>query len=399
MAHPIRERLALVDALRAFALIGILQVNVQSFLWGVGDPLGYFHAQPSGADVWTFFWLDVLAVNKFMPLFALLFGFGMALQWRSVKRSATELPEQVLRRRYRFLLLLGVAHGVVLYFGDILTLYALCALWVMRWCARRPVRLLRAVWVWLAIYIGITLLLAYLSGVLYRALTGEVDAQQVPQEAFEVFAIYALAPFGEQLIARVQDYFQVLTASVLLASPLVIALFALGALAARQGWVHHPQRHAGLWRGAVWLGLGGLILSIVGAAMNTQAMRDFPGNPNPTGGLLLALSFPATLLSIALVVRWRERPTMRRLIEALAPVGRMPLTNYVMQSLLMGALLSGWGLGLGAGLGHAALALWALAIVLVQFWVSRAWMARFAQGPLEALWRWVTYRGRWARRS
>jgi uncharacterized protein len=69
----------------------------------------------------------------------------------------------------------------------------------------------------------------------------------------------------------------------------------------------------------------------------------------------------------------------------------MPLTNYLLQSVAMGALLSGWGLGLGAVLGKAELALLAAAIVAVQFVASRAWIARFGQGPVEALWRKATY--------
>jgi uncharacterized protein len=72
----------------------------------------------------------------------------------------------------------------------------------------------------------------------------------------------------------------------------------------------------------------------------------------------------------------------------------MPLTNYIAQSILMGLLLSGWGFGLGAVLGRAELALLALAIVAVQIVASRAWIARFGHGPLEALWHRATY-GAW----
>jgi uncharacterized protein len=72
----------------------------------------------------------------------------------------------------------------------------------------------------------------------------------------------------------------------------------------------------------------------------------------------------------------------------------MPLSNYIAQSVAMGLLLSGWGFGLGAALGRAELALLALAIVVVQLIASRAWIARFGQGPLEALWSRATYGAR-----
>jgi uncharacterized protein len=82
---------------------------------------------------------------------------------------------------------------------------------------------------------------------------------------------------------------------------------------------------------------------------------------------------------------------MQAAIAWLAPAGRMPLTNYLMQSVLMGALLTGWGLALGLTLHRAELALLALAIVAVQIVLSRWWIARFGQGPVEWLWSRVTY--------
>jgi uncharacterized protein len=69
----------------------------------------------------------------------------------------------------------------------------------------------------------------------------------------------------------------------------------------------------------------------------------------------------------------------------------MPLTNYLLQSVAMGALLSGWGAGLGGRFNHAQLAGLALLIVVVQWLVSRWWIGRFGQGPVEALWRRATY--------
>ena len=78
----------------------------------------------------------------------------------------------------------------------------------------------------------------------------------------------------------------------------------------------------------------------------------------------------------------------------LAPAGRLALTNYVAQSVAMGLLLSGWGFGLAASLGRTELALLALAIVAAQLIASRAWLARFGEGPMEALWRRSTYRQR-----
>ncbi|MGH6623287.1 MAG: DUF418 domain-containing protein, partial [Burkholderiaceae bacterium] len=103
--------------------------------------------------------------------------------------------------------------------------------------------------------------------------------------------------------------------------------------------------------------------------------------------LLLMASGALALAYTALFIRHAPRAV----VAWLAPAGRMPLTNYLLQSVVMGALLSGWGLGWGRWMTHADLLLLALAIVLVQWIASRTWMRHFAQGPLEALWRRVTY--------
>lgn len=395
-----RARLELIDALRAFALIGILQVNIQSYLWGAGDPLGFFVETPRTADILSWFVLDTWVVGKFMPLFALLLGFSMALQWRSVKRACSGLPHtqeltrQVLRRRFRFLLLLGVAHGCLLYYGDILTAYALCALVALRYMPMRATRLLRAARNWGAAYLLLLVLVMGYAIAMHQRFGGAGTDYLLPIESVEAFSVYVAAPYLEQLQQRVQDYRDVLTSTVLVAFPFIVSLFLLGASAARLGWLQHPERHPKVWRVALYVGLLGWLLAAVGAGLNTRAMLHAPSNPDPTGALLLALSSATTALYLALIVRWRNAPWMRAAILWLAPIGRMPLTNYLMQSFFMGLLLSGWGMGLGPQLRQVELALIAAVISVWQIFASRAWMARFGQGPVEALWRWVTYGAR-----
>ncbi len=397
MKPAAHKRLELIDALRAFALLGILQVNIQSYVWGAGDPLGFFLDSPHWADILTWFVLDTWVVSKFMALFALLLGFGLALQWRSIKRAWVNAPfpveqtQQVLRRRYRFLLLLGVAHGTLLYFGDILTAYAVCALVALRYVHVRPTRLARVARNFGLVYLVITVLVLGYAIEMHRHFGPQATDHLLPPEAVQAFTRYVSAPYAQQLPQRVQDYRQLLTGTLVLSLPLIVGLFLLGALAARLGWLHHPERHPRVWRVALWVGGVGWVLGAWGAGLNTRTMLSSPGNPDPTGALLITLSASTTALYLALIVRWRNSTVLRRVMAWLAPVGRMPLTNYLMQSVLMGLLLSGWGLGLGARLHQAELALLALVIVGWQLLASRVWMARFGQGPVEALWRWVTY--------
>jgi uncharacterized protein len=391
-------RIEVVDALRAFALAGILQVNIQSFVWGAGDPLAFFIAPPSAVDAAVYLLIGTFVSMKFLSIFAFLFGLGFALQWRSLRRrSAVDEARAAYRRRLWFLLAVGIAHGVLLYYGDILTAYALAGFVLLHYVRHRPAALAASTRRW---WIGFALL-TIISTVLLEwtryAAPAEVDVAQVPAFALERWAGYTQGGYVDQLPLRVDDYLSVLAAVAILALPQLMGLMLLGALAGRLGWLAQPGRHVRLWRAATWVGVAALPFAALGAWWNFEAISRTPGDPSMAGYALQNVGSLAACLYVALFVRHRQRPAMQRLIAWLAPAGRMPLTNYIVQSLLMGTLLSGWGLGLGEDLGRAELALLALVIVAAQLVASRAWIASYGRGPLEALWQGATYATRCAR--
>jgi uncharacterized protein len=391
-----RERIEVVDALRAFALAGILQVNIQSFAWGAGDPLGFFADPPGVIDTVVYLLVATFVSSKFLSIFAFLFGVGFALQWRSLRRRlGFDDARAAYLRRLWFLLTVGLAHGVLLYYGDILTSYALVGFLLLRLAPQRPAALVAAARRW---WLGFALLsvtvTAFFESV-RRIVPPHRDAAQVPAFALERLSLYTQANYLEQIGARIADFGSVLGTTALLGVPQIMALFLLGAVAGRLGWLARPQRHPRLWRAATWIGIAALPFAAAGAWLNFTTFRDSPGDPGSLGYALQNIGSLAACLYVATFVRLRQRPMMRRLIAWLAPAGRMALTNYVAQSVAMGLLLSGWGFGLGASLGRAELALLALAIVAMQFIASRAWVKRFGQGPMEALWRRATYGRLW----
>jgi uncharacterized protein len=390
-----RERIEVVDALRAFALAGILQVNIQSFAWGAGDPLGYFIGPPRALDTVVYLLVATFISTKFLSIFAFLFGLGFALQWQSLRRRLDAAQARAAyRRRLVFLLLLGLAHGALLYYGEILAAYALLGFLLLNYAQARPAALAASACRW---WLGFALLTITSTAVfesLRMAFPLSDDPAQVPEWALEQFAVYTGGGFAEQIGPRLADYWSVLGSTLLLGGPQIMGLFLLGALAGRLGWLARPGRHPRLWRVVTWVGLAALPFAAAGAWLNFETMRDSPGDPAAVGYAFVNAGSLAACLYVALFVRLRQRPAMRRLIAWLVPAGRMPLTNYIVQSVAMGLLLSGWGFGLGAALGRAELALLALAIVVVQLIASRAWIARFGQGPLEALWSRATYGAR-----
>lgn len=382
-------RLELVDALRAFALFGILQVNIQSFVWGSADPLGFLLPTGSGADTATYLLVSALVSSKFMALFAFLFGYGFVLQMKSLRHHPRGL--QTYQRRLRFLLAVGILHGCLLYFGDVLAAYALCGFILLRYARDRPVALVRSARRWWVAFAVVCVVL--MGGIGLVELLSRPPGETVPiaEKALLQHRTYASGSYAAQLPLRVSEYFSGLLLGAVQYVPMVMSLFLMGALAARLGWLRYPHRHPQVWRLASRIGAAGLLLACAGATWNFVSHTTSPGRVDLLGMLLTTGGLATMALYVAWIVRYRDTKPVRRAILWLAPAGRMPLTNYLLQSVAMGTLLSGWGLGLGATCSRAELAVLALSLVWLQLVLSRAWMARFGAGPMETLWRRATY--------
>ncbi|HEU0203582.1 MAG TPA: DUF418 domain-containing protein, partial [Burkholderiaceae bacterium] len=280
--------------------------------------------------------------------------------------------------------------GTLLYFGDILTFYALCGWVLLHYIDARPAQLVRALRHWWIAFAVLTVAV-WFANALGRALAPPAAAGEIPLATLRRFGVYGGSGYVQQLGPRLGDYVSVQVSLVVASVPQVVGLFLLGLLAGRQGWLMHPERHPRVWRAAVRIGLAALPVAALGAWLNQQSVLTQPGDPPFIGYFLQLVGSATACLYVALFVRWREHAVMQSAMRWLAPAGRMPLTNYLLQSVLMGALLSGWGLGLGPGMSHVELAALALAIVALQWLASRAWMARLDQGPVEAWWRRATY--------
>jgi len=385
------ERLQLIDALRGFALFGILLVNIQSYTWGAGNPLGYFERPPGAAEAALFYALALLVAGKFYAIFALLFGVGFTLQTRRMRvlvGGSQRLATGLYLRRLIFLLGAGLLHGALLYFGDILATYALCALFLVPLAWARTRTLVRGAQVAWALAAALLVFWTALDSVGdAAATTGEIPADIVASHA-----LYVAGSYGEQLRQRLTDALLQTLGGAVLTWPQVIALMLTGAVAGRLGWLRYPERHALLWRRAGTLGLFvGLPLSAIGAALHLQTIETAPDAAFGLDQLFLGASVLLSFGYIAAAVRWHRTAAGRRVAGWLAPAGRMPLTLYLAQSLAMAVLLCGWGVGLGADASRIELTLLAVAIYGVELLVAALLARRFASGPAEWLWRRYTY--------
>jgi uncharacterized protein len=382
-----------IDALRAFALAGILQVNIQSFVLGAGSPLGEFITPPTWLDQGVYFLVSALVEYKFMPIFGLLFGAGFGLLWDRLP-DLVERPEAVLGRRFAALLMFGFAHGVFLYYGDITNIYAVLGFLLLAvYRHADPARLARSVrrwWIASLLISSVLAVLVDLSGVQIEA------ADEAAALMRENFLLFTTASYSAQLEPRVREFANLTEAVYLYGQWVPIFSWILtGLLAQRAGWLTRLDAHPRIARAAVLLGLGiGLPSALAYAWLSLVAALDGPfigdGSVRAASPELLLLA-SSLLAPMYVVLFLRYAPPVW--VDWLAPAGRMPLSNYLLQSLAMGLLLSGWGFGWGAWMSQAELAGVAGIIVVVQWSASCWYLRRFEQGPLEAVWRKLTYAG------
>ncbi|MNM16405.1 hypothetical protein D3C81_266470 [compost metagenome] len=373
--------------LRGIAVFGILLVNIWGFAWGtISLRYGTLPAQPPVPDQLGIFLVAALAQFKFYPIFAYLFGAGFALQTRSLKRQlgSWEQAQTAYRRRLRWLLVFGLLHGFLVWSGDVLTSYAVAGMLILPLAAARLSRVRNRAWL---VAGGFLLFMCLL--IPAGRQDGAPDTAQELQNFAARFAIYTQGNAWAVARLRANDFLvSLLYATVML--PHIIVLFLLGILSVRFGWLTRPQRHRRLWRWVCGVGLGaGLPFNLLAAWAVTAQVVDpyqqvfdaalfeallFAGGPVLAAGYVAAL-----MLAGPVVLRW--------LAAWLAPVGRMALSNYLLQSLLGTWLLQGSGLGWGAAIRPAEMLGLAVLVMAGQVLLSRYWLRYFRQGPMEALWR------------
>lgn len=373
------ERLRELDGLRAFALLGILAVNIWFFAdpWTFSGRISPDHS--SATDVAVRFVATALFEGKFYILFSFLFGYSFHLQEQAASRAQLSPVPRTLRR-LTGLAVLGLAHGMLLYFGDILLTYAVIGLILvgLRSISQRGA-ILAAV--------GITAAM----GALLIAVGAVVAAVNAPMEsalpAPDVAALTA-GP-GAAVAANLESYLVVLPSVLFFQGPLALSMFLLGLAAARSGVLERRLNSSELRRIAITCLPIGLLAAGSQAYLLYYADRErFSVLATGVTTLTAPLQTAGYVCLVLLLFRSRVGGSV---LKVLAPTGRMALTNYVGQSLVLALLFTGLGLGLANVLPPALVLAVAVVLFTIQVVLSRLWLTRFRAGPLEALLRGVTY--------
>ncbi|MFD3569220.1 DUF418 domain-containing protein [Streptomyces sp. NPDC058667] len=379
------ERLAHVDALRGFALLGILVVNIgfmASTYHGTGLEDPRFDAPLDGAVRWA---VAVFFEAKFFLLFSFLFGYSFTLQLASAERSGSRFVPRFLRR-LAGLFVLGLLHAVLLFTGDILTTYAVLGLVLLAARRIRPRTAVRTAVILFAVTAAAYLLLAggvHLTG---GGAGGEPGAAAEAERAATELRGGPGSVIGENL-AQLPDMAFLL---VFFQAPAALAAFFLGLAAGRGRALADLARHRTVLVRLQW---AGFTVGLLGAVVYAHANLVHPGGSYQLLALgidvvtapLLAAAYAATVLRLA------QGRFGRRTVAVLGPVGSMTLTGYLTQSLVGALLFTGYGAALVGRMSPPAVLALALALFAAQVLVSRWWLRRHRYGPAEWLLRaWTT---------
>jgi uncharacterized protein len=384
------SRIVEVDMLRGFALFTVLLENMYGF---GADSIAW----SSATDKLAFGVMQVFVESKSWTLFSILFGFGFALQLERAHVAGFRILPTYLRR-LAVLFALGAAHAL-LFDGDILMLFAELGLGLLV-VRRLPTRSLLLVAAALLLVFPLVRLASAHEG---RGPVGpeEVEEARADLERAQRTHVYAIGSLADVAADN---------ASAIPADPLedvatpesglaVFAMFLLGCSVGRSGFLRDiPGNAAALARARAWglgIGLGAMAAKqVLGATAGYAVFREQRAGPGAelAGDLLFAFGTTALALgyAAALILAAQTRRG-RAALAPLAAVGRLSLTVYLMQTLMFTTLFYGYGFGQAFRLGPVAVTGWAVAFFAVQVVACQWWSRRFRFGPMEWLWRSLTY--------
>ena len=396
-AQPTQEknRLIHLDVLRGFALLGILLVNfalfttpIQSIMLGPDPTL-------QGIDAIANWLVRWLAEGKFYALFSILFGCGFALVFMKAEQTGVSY-RGVYFRRLVALLLIGLAHMLLIWSGDILLIYASLAflMWIL--FSRTPPKRL---WKWAIFFFLIPVLLIWLGALSIAAvqslgaedaaaITAQMEADYAATEASVAAAavVHAEGSWIENVHQRYEDLIFIASTAIFWV-PAILGYFLIGRWLLVTRRLIEPDAHQNFFR--KWR-LWGLLLGLSLSALGLYIMND--GNfaiPSPAMAMGVTL---ATLSAILLALGYLSTIVLSvDKLRFLAPAGRMALTNYLTQSLFWTWMFYGYGVGLWGDVPRSMQVILALVFFAIQIVFSQWWLKRFYFGPAEWFWRSLTY--------
>ena len=409
------ERIASLDILRGIAILGILVMNIYVFAMPIAATISpLMMGGMESLNIGTWFFTHILFDQKFMSIFAMLFGAGIVLMTGRAEAKGAKYG-QIFYRRQFWLVLIGLLHGFFLWEGDILFMYAVIGMLAYLFRNREPRTLIIVAClllpVSLSMMIGLGESMQKLKTYAEEAQLMSAAAEEITEEQQQAIESWdgqrsMMAPDSESMRDEVASHlgnyagifekrasvYGVLAAlTPFLMGWRVLALMLIGMALMKLG-VLAAERSASFYRKMILICYGvGLPLTVY-SAVNLHVHEFNPiyffglgGVPNYFGSIIVGLGH------IAVVMLMIKSGFAQNLLQRFASVGRMALTNYLMHSVILTTVFYGYGLGLYGSVPRFQQMGFVVAVVALQLILSPWWLARYRFGPVEWLWRSLTY--------
>ncbi len=444
------NRIDVMDILRGLALIGILMMNIEWFGRSMST-LGTFDAELTGLDHAVGWLVRCFVEGKFYKIFALLFGMGFAVMLIRAKEIGRPFGAWFVRRMV-VLYVIGLFHLFFLWGGDILHDYAFAGLMFLGWIFLlkherfqqydNPRSFLKIGLIWLAVPTVLSVLAGFFFGVAVdrpslidmwqqeqyisvlveekmtaqsepsEDLIQELSEEELKQQAItqqvndivegkQKFADdeeKEITAFTEGSYWQATQYRIGFAGVMLMLSPvfalsMYLPIFLIGYWFIASGVLKNHQQHKNLFKPMAWIGLGlGLSFTIGGLLVIQHPATENVMMLTATGDTLFLIGQYVTAAGyLGLVVSLLGSEKWAKQLNKFAPLGRMALTNYIMHSIILTSIFYGYAGGMFAQIARSPQMLIVFAIIVFQLYFSTWWLKRYQFGPLEWLWRSLTY--------
>jgi uncharacterized protein len=389
------ERIQTLDIVRGFALLGILIMNMPGFSTS-------FFAEADGSHLWAGAMdqraeqiRDMLFSGKFNSMFSLLFGIGFTIQLGRMLERDPEHGAGLYVRRLLVLLAFALVHCLVFWTGDVLHIYVILGFGLLL-IRGIPNRVVVAMIIALICYPAVsgTVRLLIMSPERVAMLVKDAQAWEASNNL-----AYGHGTFLDAAREHTREMIHVYTNPWELWGILgfwvqMATTMLIGFLIGRNRWVYRIPELMPVVRRLQW---GALALGVI-CSLTFGIIGRFTRTPGPSPlKILVAMAYVLSRLGmmsfyVLTIVRLAQSPVWERRFQPIALTGRMPLTNYLMQTLIGTTLFYGWGFGLWGKVGPAVQLVMAFAIFfIIQVPLSTFWFRHFEYGALEYVWRLGTY--------
>ncbi len=382
-----KGRITELDVLRGFALFGVLLGNFSEFiLYGfAATPAQLAALSTAPMDPYVEFFIRLFITDKANTLFAFLFGLGFFLQMQRLSARNDDYKRIYLRRLF-VLLIFGIIHSFFIFAWDILHLYALAGfiLFAIRGISNRSL-------LWFGIpfsLFGIIVVNMIFAQFGVRESLGSdvffMDPSIMERQALA--ANWNYIEFFEHFM-RFTFLDWIIGGGMLGFIFYALGRFMLGVWVGRKGWLLNAEAYLGGFRRWLWLTLPeGFFLELGALALPVGPGYDIAGES------LHTIATPLICVGyVCLIVLGLRKPLWMHILSVFAPVGKMALTNYVIGGLVVGMTYYGPKVGMAGHIGLSTVTLITIITFSIQILTSNLWLKYFAFGPLEWVWRSLTY--------